>query len=250
MRTGPCTPPVPHILVVELRNSLSKQFGLELPPTLTFDYPTTAAISAFIFESMDPAVPMAEVAGTAGNDMATALLAPSSSGPAIRALAVPGAVTAHALAVTGISLRLAYGIDSLPALNAALASDAELQTVGPFHRWDVESHYSPGGGAGRVSSRFATFVHTLFDFDPELFGLALNEAAFMDPTQRLLLEETVAAFASAGRSPDSLLGSATGVYVGCIWLEYGELLARTGHPAGAYMVTGEESADEGGGGYP
>lgn len=42
----------------------------------------------------------------------------------------------------------------------------------------------------------------------------------------------------AGRSTDVLLGSPTGVFVGCIWLEYGELLAAAGNPAGAYMVTG------------
>ena len=60
----------------------------------------------------------------------------------------------------------------------------------------------------------------------------------MDPQQRVLLEETVAAFRQAGHSCDLLAGSATGVYVGCIWLEYGDLLASSGSQAGAYMVTG------------
>lgn len=36
----------------------------------------------------------------------------------------------------------------------------------------------------------------------------------------------------------SLLGSPTGVYVGCIWLEYGDLLTASGIPAGAFVVTG------------
>lgn len=39
---------------VELRNSLSAQFGLELPATLTFDYPTTSAISRHVFEQLAP----------------------------------------------------------------------------------------------------------------------------------------------------------------------------------------------------
>ena len=33
---------------VELRNSLSSTFGMEMPPTITFDYPTPAALAAFI----------------------------------------------------------------------------------------------------------------------------------------------------------------------------------------------------------
>lgn len=41
---------------VELRNSLSKQFGLELPATLTFDYPTISAITGFVMETIAPAV--------------------------------------------------------------------------------------------------------------------------------------------------------------------------------------------------
>lgn len=33
---------------VELRNALGTQFGVELPATLTFDYPTSAAIAGFL----------------------------------------------------------------------------------------------------------------------------------------------------------------------------------------------------------
>ena len=36
---------------VELRNSLANRFALDLPATLTFDYPTAAAISDFIVGS-------------------------------------------------------------------------------------------------------------------------------------------------------------------------------------------------------
>ena len=33
---------------VELRNALAAMFGAELPPTLTFDYPTPAALATFL----------------------------------------------------------------------------------------------------------------------------------------------------------------------------------------------------------
>lgn len=94
--------------------------------------------------------------------------------------------------------RYAGGIDSLPGLHAALLNNTELQTVGPFPRWDTDLYYSPAGGVGRIASRFGTFVHSTFQFDPELFGLSANEASLMDPQQRVLLEETLGAFQAAG----------------------------------------------------
>ena len=36
----------------------------------------------------------------------------------------------------------------------------------------------------------------------------------------------------------ALAGSNTGVFVGCIWLEYGDLLAQHGAGGGAFGVTG------------
>lgn len=46
------------------------------------------------------------------------------------------------------------------------------------------------------------------------------------------------AAADSGRSPQQLVGAAGGVFVGCIWLEYAELLAHHGMPSSSMMVTG------------
>jgi len=40
---------------VELRNEVSRAFGLELPGTLVYDYPTSSAIAAFLSARVDPA---------------------------------------------------------------------------------------------------------------------------------------------------------------------------------------------------
>ena len=92
---------------------------------------------------------------------------------------------------------------------------------------------------GKVSARIGTYVPSSFAFDQDAFGLSPNESALMDPQQRVLLEETVRAFHGAGHSMGALVGSDTGVYVGCIWLEYGEMLAAAGVPTGAYLITGK-----------
>lgn len=121
----------------------------------------------------------------------------------------------------------------------ALWAVEELHTPGPFPRWNAEQLYNPSGGIGKVSSCMGTYVPSIFAFDQEVFGLSVNESAFMDPQQRVLLEETVRAFHMAGHSITNLAGSSTGVYVGCIWLEYGDMLTAAGIPAGAYVVTGD-----------
>jgi acyl carrier protein len=84
---------------VELRNSLSKQFGIELPATLTFDYPTPAAISAFIVESIAPAMAAAGAAVPAQEGDMHMASNPLEGGM------VTAQASRPALAVTGISTR-------------------------------------------------------------------------------------------------------------------------------------------------
>ena len=40
---------------VELRNSLANRFSIELPPTVTLDYPSIAALAQYIVTLMAPA---------------------------------------------------------------------------------------------------------------------------------------------------------------------------------------------------
>lgn len=60
----------------------------------------------------------------------------------------------------------------------------------------------------------------------------------MDPQQRLMLELAWSCLEDAGRPPDSLAGSSTGVFVGTSMLDYRELLVSRQPVVEAYRSTG------------
>src|SRR5690606_5245420 len=72
------------------------------------------------------------------------------------------------------------------------------------------------------------------------FGLAASEAEYVDPQQRLFLENSWRCIEDAGYDPRALAGSRCGVFVGCGAGDYGELLA--GLPQSAQGLMGESVA--------
>lgn len=95
----------------------------------------------------------------------------------------------------------------------------------PADRWDADAYFDPDPQRpGKTNSRFGGFITGADQFDPLLFGIAPREAASMDPQQRLLLEVAWESLWDAGRAPESLAGSATGVFVAVYNSDYSRLL--------------------------
>ncbi|MER7674792.1 type I polyketide synthase [Kitasatospora sp. NPDC096128] len=201
------------LTAVELRNDLSSATDLRLPATLLFDYPTTAALADYLEAELLGSVP------------------DGADAPA----AVPAVIAAdEPIAIVGMACRYPGGVVDPDGLWALLASGGDGISGFPEDRgWDLEalgnSSYVQAGG----------FVQDMSGFDAGFFGISPREALAMDPQQRLLLELSWEAVERVGIDPESLRGSATGVFVGGYTSGYGYGADIEGM---AHLITGNATS--------
>ena len=126
-----------------------------------------------------------------------------------------------------------------------LAAGADL--VEEVSRWDF-SRYYPDSATGEYC-RHGSFLDDIDCFDPIFFNISGLEANYMDPQQRLFLEECWKALEDAGYAGgESAVQRPTmattigerrcGVYVGWCGVDYGFLLGDNPPPQAHWGTTG------------
>ena len=158
---------------IDLRNTIEQHYGLELPATLVFDYPTTKAIAGYLARRL-------QLSSTGDSEEA------SDSNASHRNLVTQQGDSIIATAVVALSSR-----HPGPSLCAAgflrtLAVLSDLQHVVPLSRWDIDSVYAPGLFTSKsiVTTRFGAFCEGVEQFDTEAFRISTSEATAMDPQTR------------------------------------------------------------------
>jgi microcystin synthetase protein McyG len=145
------------------------------------------------------------------------------------------------IAIIGIGCRFA-GARNPEAFWELLKQGIDAITDVPAGRWDIDSLYDADPAApGKMYCRQGGFLDQVDQFDPEFFGIAPREAAFIDPQQRLLLEVVWEALEDAAQVPAQLSNSQTGVFVGLSTNDYGQILLRGPEVVDTYTNTGVAS---------
>ncbi|WP_241844739.1 acyl carrier protein, partial [Streptomyces silvensis] len=137
------------LTAVELRNHLNAVTELRLPSTLVFDYPTPAALAAFLDT---------ELAGA----------------PVLAATAHTAAALDEPLAIVGMSCRFPGGVNSPEDLWRLLAGGEDAVVEFPGDRgWDLDALYDPdAANSGTSYTRMGAFLDRAADFDPAFFGIS------------------------------------------------------------------------------
>ncbi|WP_328338409.1 SDR family NAD(P)-dependent oxidoreductase [Micromonospora sp. NBC_00421] len=208
------------LAAVELRNRLNTATGLRLPATLVFDYPNPGALADHLHHTI-------------------------VGGPVdVRPADAPRPVADEPIAIVAMSCRFPGGVRSPEDLWQLLLDGSDAISPFPTDRgWDLDGLYDPEPGKpGRTYSMEGGFLYDAADFDPDFFGIGPREATAMDPQQRLLLESSWEALERAGIDPLSLKGSATGVFTGVMYHDYGSRLPSVPDELAGYLSNGSMSS--------
>jgi len=224
------------LTAAEFASRLAAETGLTLPATLTYDFPTPEAVAGHLvsLRSADHiAQPEARPAKTPPADTVTSTVRTSTTSRP-RPPAEPCSWD-EPVAVVGVGCRFAGGVGCAEDLWEVVAGGRDVVSGFPADRqW-------PGGLAGEFA-RAGGFIEDAGGFDAGFFGISPREALAMDPQQRLLLEVTWEAVEQAGLDPESLRGTAAGVFAGVIGQEYGPRMHEAPAELAGYLMTGSTAS--------
>ena len=184
----------------DLQGMLGDQFSVN--PAMLFDHPTIEAITDHVIEmieeNQEPAATTAE---------------PSPSDPLASTTA-----RREEIAIIGMSCRFP-GANSVDEYWHNLIHGVDSVGEIPPDRWDIDRFYSETFEPGKMVSRQGGFLEDIGDFDPAFFNIAPQEACWIDPQHRMLLENTYHALEDAGvvqKKSDNKVG----VFMGIMGQDY------------------------------
>ncbi|MET8289413.1 type I polyketide synthase [Streptomyces sp. NPDC005132] len=148
------------------------------------------------------------------------------------------------IAIVSMSCRYPGGVRTPEDLWHLVDSGTDGISGFPEDRgWSVDTLYDPDPDhPGTCYTRHGGFLHDAVDFDADFFGMSPREALATDPQQRLLLEVTWEAMERAGLRPADLKGTATGVFAGVMYNDYGSRFPEPPEGLDGYIGNGSAAS--------
>jgi acyl transferase domain-containing protein/NAD(P)-dependent dehydrogenase (short-subunit alcohol dehydrogenase family)/acyl carrier protein len=208
---------VDSIHATRLATRLSEALRADITPTVFLNFPTLGELESHLRGATAaqpvPSAPSERIEADRGSD----------------------------IAVIGVSGRFP-GADDVEQFWANLRDGRESVREIPPERWDVTALYDARPNQpGKTVSKWAGLIDGVEFFDPQFFDLLAMEAKFIDPQQRLFLEEAWRALESAGCTAQRLTASRCGVFVGCGTGDYTKVIGEH-EPLNAFAMMGNHSA--------
>ena len=123
------------------------------------------------------------------------------------------------VAIVGMSCRFPDAADPQQFWQNLVENRNSIRAI-PDSRWNAEQNYADTARPGHTISKWGALLDGVDLFDAGFFGIPAEDAALIDPQERLLFEEAYQAFQDAGVDTARLAGSRTGVFVGYEYTEY------------------------------
>ena len=188
------------LMAVEFATRIQQQVGsgFAIPPTLAFDYPSVAKLTEHLLELID-SVPAEE-----------------------ETIAVQATTVEDSVAIIGLGCRFP-GADGIEEYWDLLREGRDGTIDIPADRWDLDELYDPEPKPGKMYVKRGGYLPDVGEFDADFFGLSEQDAIWMDPQHRMLLETSWHAMEDAGIVPDRLTDRQVGVYMGIMSTDYAQI---------------------------
>jgi acyl transferase domain-containing protein/pimeloyl-ACP methyl ester carboxylesterase len=144
-----------------------------------------------------------------------------------------------AIAIIGMSCRFP-GANNPGEFWELLRTGANAITEVPADRWSNDFYYDKAGKPGKIVTSKGGFIRGIKDFDAAFFNISPREAEYIDPQQRILLEEIWKALENAYILPLALENTNAGVFIGISSIDYIDVLSGNlkENQINAYISTG------------
>jgi acyl transferase domain-containing protein/tryptophanase len=226
--------------VAGLFRRLDETYALRLVPAVVFEYPTLAALAGYLATAHADELRPYYADAFASDTEAAAAQAPAAAtsiaaaAPRIDAPATPSPDRA-AVAIVGIA-GLFPGADTPNELWRQVLAGADLVSDLPAERRAWRPRQAAAHDA--AAPHWGGFLRDVDKFDASFFGIGAQEAALMDPQQRLFLQVAWNAIEDSGHRASNFAGTRTGVFVGLSGFDYVELLRNADTEVVGHAATG------------